>query len=301
MQAPALRAAIRQRLATWGQGLGPTLQAAWSVLWQRLHLDDDYFGHPLALPVLELPLWLHEGDVRVRLRGVAAMLDAAESAAAGYLHVRIQDDLVDEGTAAGDVGQLMLAEALVARHQRLCMQLAGAAPAFADLFEERWSAYAEAMALDAVLAATDGRLDDATATTLLQRTGPLVLPAAALAAPVAPDALVPLDRIVALLARSHQLFTDAVDVDKDLRHGNQSLVLARMGADLGPEQVRRALYLEGGLDAIYADARDDLETARALVGQAGVPGLSDWLDQRLATMAQVRNDAFATLFSSLIT
>ncbi|RME22539.1 MAG: geranylgeranyl pyrophosphate synthase [Deltaproteobacteria bacterium] len=301
MRPEDLRGIIRERLARWGGGLGPTLRQAWEALWHRLRLDQDYFGHPLALPVLELPLWQFQGDPRVRARGEDAMLDAAESAAAGYLHVRIQDDLLDEGTAAGDAGQLMLAEALGARHQRLCMQLAGGAAAFASLFEARWTAYAEAMALDSALGASDGVIDRATEAVLLQRTAPLVLPAAALAAPVAPETLGPLDTIVTRLAAAHQLVTDAIDVEKDLRNGNQSLVLARMGAEHGADHVRRALYVEGGLDRIHAEARAELEAARDRAPLAGVPGLAQWVDQRIAVMERVRAEAFRALFAQLVT
>ena len=289
--------AVLDDLEAWGEDLGEALGPAWRALRLRLRLREGpgYFLHPLALPILQLPLWLALGPVPAP---EAEVYDAAGSAAAGYLAVRIQDDLLDEG-AGGSPADLMLALVLFARHHHLAARVAGPSAAFQELSEQRWRAYAEAMAQEALLS-PETPITEARFQVLLQRSGPLLLPPAALLLPRAPALLPALTRLVDHLARSHQLFTDAIDAEKDLRNGNRSRVLDRMGAAEGAQVVRRRLYLEGGLDEVTAEAVALVEAARGEVRTLGLPQAEAWLDTRLATMEQVRQEAFATLFRRIL-
>lgn len=296
----ALQAEVLGRLGGWARDLGPPLATAWQALAARLRLDEGrgYFLHPLALPVLQLPAWVAAGHPAVAARGVDAVVQAAEAAAAGYLHVRIQDDLLDEGVG-GDPAGTMLGEALAARHHRLALGLGG--PAHAAVHEARWLAYADAMAFEATLRGPHAPpLDAAAFTRLLRRTSPLVLPAAALAAPSWPAAVPVLDAIVGHLARSHQLFTDAVDVEKDLRNGNPTWVQVRLGLAAGPAALRRRLVLEGGLDLVVGEALAELDAAEALADSLPLPGLGPWAAARRAVMERARQDVFRALFTALL-
>ena len=297
MDEQALQQEVLDDLEGWATALGPTLAAAWRTLRQRLRMDQPpgYFLHPLALPVLQLPAWVGQGPASAAPERVRA---AVASAAAGYLGVRILDDLLDEGIDAGPA-TWMLAQALLARHHALAGSVALDCPAWHALSAQRWGAFAEAMAHEATLP-SDQPVDAARFSTLLQRSGPLVLPPAALLMPVAPALLPALCALVDDLAHSHQLFTDAIDAEKDLRNGNRSQVLDRMGARNGPEEVRRRLYLEGGLDQVFAEATGLLESARAHARTLGLAPALPWLDRRLRTMEEVRQQAFAALFRVLI-
>ncbi|MCK6505554.1 hypothetical protein L6R53_19515 [Myxococcota bacterium] len=297
MDEPALHQEVIEGLDGWAAGLGPTLAAAWGALRARLRLDapPGYFLHPLALPVLQLPVWVAAGPAPAPPARVRAAVD---SAAAGYLGVRVLDDLLDEQVAEGPA-TWMLAQALLARHHALAGQVAADCPAWHELSGRRWAAFAEAMAREATLS-PEQALDPALFHLLLQRSGPLVLPPAALLLPAAPALLGPLCALVDDLAHSHQLFTDAVDAEKDLRHGNRSHVLDRMGAAQGPAAVRRRLYLEGGLDQVFDEAVALVGSARAHARAAGLTAAEGWLDRRLRTMEEVRRQAFARLFHLLI-
>ncbi len=60
----ALQQRADRALRGWAGGLGPSLAAAFDEVAARLGLlgtsDPGYFLHPLALPVLQLPVWLGE-------------------------------------------------------------------------------------------------------------------------------------------------------------------------------------------------------------------------------------------------
>lgn len=297
MDEQALHQVVIAELDAWAEELGPCLAEAWAALRGRLRLDapPGYFLHPLALPVLQLPAWVAAGPGPASPDRVQA---AIGSAAAGYLGVRILDDLQDEGVDGGPA-MAMLAQALLARHHALAGGAAGACGAWHALAGRTWAAFAEAMALEATLAPARP-IDAACFAALLRRSAPLALPPAALLLPRAPALLPHLSALVDDLARSHQLFTDAIDVEKDLRNGNRSFVLDRMGAARGADAVRRRMYLEGGLDEVVAEATQAVESARAHAHALGLAQADAWLDRRLRTMEEIRQQAFAAMFRLLI-
>ncbi|KYF58883.1 geranylgeranyl pyrophosphate synthase, partial [Sorangium cellulosum] len=228
----ALEAEVLRRLTALRGRLGGELGALFDELAARLRLfegepGEGYFSHPMALPVLELPLW-----VATRFRaprpapraGTPELpplaVDLAEAAAVGYLHVRIEDDLVDEGV--GEPGAaVLLSGALFARHQALLARSLPGQSAFWDLFEEVWLGYGDAMLLERRLHRGGGPRDVEAFRRVLARSRPLVLPAAAaLFALSRPEHLAALEAFVSALAAAHQLFADLLHAEKDRALGN---------------------------------------------------------------------------------
>ncbi len=301
-----LQSAVLDRLTRLRGRLGPRLAGALDRLAGRLLLGrgggPGYFLHPLALPILQLPAWV------AALPGGAfppeAVIDAAEASAVGYLHVRVQDDLIDEGVSEG-AATLLLSDALYTRHQRLLAGIAGDHEGFWAQYEEVWLGYAEAMLLERALHDREAPYDRAAFRQVLDRSRPLVLPAAAVLARKGRHTLAGLvEDYVEGLTAAHQLFTDLVDAEKDLASGNHTWVVQRYSA--GPEEapaastLRRRLYLEGGFDEVMAEVEEALEGARRAARALGAPPACEaFLDRRQAVMERVRQQAFKALFVRL--
>jgi hypothetical protein len=297
-----LEGLVDARLLDLRGRLGPHLRAAYDDLARRLGLVPErrdgpgYFFGPLALPVLQLPAWagreLPAGDVA----------DLVESAATGYLHVRVQDDLLDEGV--GEPGAAMLlAEAFMARHQALLARVVGASDRFWALFERRWWAYGEAMLLERRLHAGEAPYDDAAFAAVLGRSLPLVLPAAAALDRAERWAALPdLEALVAHLARGHQLFHDVTHLDKDRRLGARTFVAWRFGPEHGHghSSIWRRLLLEGGLDQVVAETLAELDLARAAAARADLPEAAASLAERGALVVEIQRETFAALFARIL-
>jgi len=304
----SLQAEVLERLAVQGEALGPLLGGAWTRLAARLRLGErepGYFLHPLAFPILQLPAWAAERAGGAFPGGLT--LDVCEAAAAGYLHVRVQDDRMDEGIGEGAATEL-LSDTLLTRHQRLLAGVVGGRAAFWDRFEVTWRAYAEAMLRERALHDGEGTYDSEAFDAVMDRSRPLALPPAAIWIRAGLDALLPaLDEYVSSLSISHQLFTDLIDAERDLAAGNLTWVVRRMGitsADAGLPgalgRLRRALYLEGGFDRIMKEAVAGLDRAAAAAARMGLPPASDaYLERRRALMAASQRQVFQALFDRL--
>lgn len=298
-------ALARERLLAFRGRLGATIGAAFDRLAARLALFSEappgYFLHPLALPILELPLdaaqLARERGAPVPDRDVEAAL---ASAALGYLHVRVEDDLQDEGIGDGPE-TLQLAGSLLAGHQAALGALVPRGSAFWDLYESTWLGYGEAMALerrlhDGELAWTEARFDE-----VLRRSAPLVLPPAAVLAAAGLDDRVPaLESLCRQLARAHQLHVDLVDVEKDVANGNATWVGARLGAAAGPGALARSLFFEGGLDLVTDEVLRGLDAASESGAGLGLPGVGRWIERRRGLVSSMREEAFRVLFEGLV-
>ena len=231
-----LESLVRHRLAEFRRSLGPHLAFALDGLLRslKLHREGSYFLGPAAQPVLQLPGWVEaSGEVRV-LGGV--MADVAASAAFGYLHVRLQDDLLDEGTGDPAV-VMMLSDVLFARHQALLWRVVGDHGEFRTLFEELWVAYAESSLLEHELFERRTGYDEAAFAQVQRRSHPLMLPGAAvLVCQGRWGELGRLREYVVALVAAHQRFHDLVDAQEDLRLGR----VRRRGAE-------QAVVPRGGL------------------------------------------------------
>ncbi|WP_437877634.1 geranylgeranyl pyrophosphate synthase [Sorangium sp. So ce513] len=337
----ALEAEVLRRLKALRGRLGGELGALFDELTARLRLfegepGEGYFSHPMALPVLELPLWVATRFGAPRPAACAGSpelpplaVDLAEAAAVGYLHVRIEDDLVDEGVGE-PVAAVLLSGALFARHQALIARSLPGQSAFWDLFEEVWLGYGEAMLLERRLHRGGGPRDAEAFRRVLGRSRPLVLPAAAaLFALSRAEHLAALEAFVSALAAAHQLFADLLHAEKDRAHGNATYVLARLGAqvaqvegsgagpsrpggaarpgDGGPGEpdgrgaaaLRAALFARGGFDAIVEEARCELARAEAAAGALGLPEAARFCKERAQYMSEIQRRVFLALFSAL--
>ena len=285
--------------------LGPQQRAAFDDLTTRLDLDDSggaaYFLDPRAFPVVQLPTWC----VDRASSGTEALPDRAraqlqEASLAGYLHVRVQDDLLDEGR--GDpAGAMLLAEALLVRHLALVHRIAGSSQAFSALAESRWSRYGEAMLLEVEVNRGRAALDEEAARQLLDRSRPLVLPgAAALAAAGADEALTVLDAYVVALADGHQRFHDLCDAEADLVAGRRTRVTERYGGGGDPAVLRQRLVLGGGYDAVVGEARTSLERAAGLARDIGLQEAAADAERRIAMMAETQRALFEGLFHAML-
>jgi hypothetical protein len=302
------------RLQALRASFGPRLGAALDALASRLSLfggaGPDYFCHPLALPVLQLPVWA--ADV-ARRRGAeipaAAVLDCVEAAATGYLHVRIHDDQMDEGVGEA-ASAMLLAEALFVRHQVLLARVAPPGSDFWARFQARWLAYGEAMLLEQHLHRTGGVTDAAAFDQVLQRSWPLSLPASAVLSLAAlSDGAVleeTLHNFVMHLTRAHQLFTDLLDAEKDLRNKNLTYLVCRFtkggrdGGERDARELRQRLMLGGGIDAIVAEIHQDLDRAVEAARALGAEEACRFVEARRAFMTDVQRKVFEGFFARLL-
>jgi hypothetical protein len=220
-----------------------------------------------------------------------------ESAALGYLAVRVQDDLIDEGV--GDPPEAaLLASALLSRHLAL-LGRGGALPA---LVEERWLAYHDAMLLERGLSRDAARVyDEALFARVLARTGPLAVPpAVALLEAGRASALPPLLDFCDALASAHQRLLDLLDARKDLANGNLSPTVRRFRGSGEPGAMARALFLEGGFDACIQEAFAELDRAGEAARAWGCPSALDYLKARRRDAMTRQEAAFRTFFDEVL-
>lgn len=274
-------------LAGLRAGLGPRMAAALDRLQDRLRLRPGatpaYFDHPMALPVVALPRWVAPPETppsRLTAAGTAAAL--------GYLHVRVHDDLLDEGD--GDADSLMLANVLLHAHRTALSAAAGGAAGIAPLADAVWAAYAEAMSLEAALRAGAQAWDPTSARAALDRSMPLALPAAALLVDAGRRAS--LDAAVRALVGAHQLVNDLVDVERDLAAGARTAVTARAGAGASPARVRAWLFGEGGLDTVIDEAVAGFAACGRAADALDAPDLSAHAAARAAHAEAARGAAW---------
>jgi hypothetical protein len=303
---PAQRQAfVLDWLLVFRGGLGPHLRGAFDALDARLALTADrapgYFLHPLALPVLDLPAWTAAACARAgRPLSDESVHDAVLAAAAGYLHVRVQDDLLDEGEGAA-APAMLLAEALLLGHQDRLRRVVGASAPFWAAADRLWLAYGEAMLLEHAHFAGDGVPDAAAFERVLDRSRPLVLPPlAVLDAAGRAERAADLHALVDHLVRAHQLYTDLLDVEKDLRHGNRTWLVRRFAPSGEPAALRRRLYLEGGFDEVVAEVAAGHQAAAEHARALDLPEVERFLARRAAHMEDARAVAFRALFDTLL-
>lgn len=270
--------------------LGTRAAGALGALRDRLELragaEPGYFRHPMALPVVDLPVWASAPGIPAE-----AVAAAVRAAAFGYLHVRLRDDLVDERT--GGTEELLLSDVLLHAH-RSALAEAGGARSDADRL---WGAYAEAMLLDADLRGGRVGWSAAVEAQSLDRSMPLVLPALA----VAPaEARQPLQEMVRALVGGHQLVNDLVDFDKDLRNGNHTWVLHRAGAERGPGPARTWLLAKGGLDTLAGEAHARFEAAASLAAGLGLTAIVAFVSRRRAHLDTARQQAYEAFFRAML-
>ncbi|HVE85061.1 MAG TPA: hypothetical protein VND93_19555 [Myxococcales bacterium] len=271
----ALRAQVPREIRAFRARLEPTLAAALDARLAALGVQGEadalHSFTRVAQPVVHLPLWVAEAAAaRGRPPAPAAIEAAVAAAVLGYLCAQVQDAVID-GEEAAPGRAMLLAHALFAAHGAALDRAAGPSPELSRLREEKWMAYAGALAVEARSSRGEAPMDEAAFDGILRRSHPLVLPGAALLAAAGLWELVaPLEELVAWSTRAAQLFDDLVDAVDDLRAGRFTWVVRRLGGERGERALVRRLYLEGGFDEIAGEALSALASAEAAAGALGM-------------------------------
>ena len=170
---------LQPRLERLRASLGPALsdlldqlltRHGWTGDWDRLL-------HPLGQPIVQLPFWSAE-IVAADLETESSMLDdLAEAAVVGYLHVRVQDDLIDESSWPVEEA-VLLSEALLIRHVSLLARQAGDSERFWSYFERKGWEYCDAMLLERRLLRPTSTYGEEEFDSVLRRSAALIIPSA---------------------------------------------------------------------------------------------------------------------------
>ena len=291
-----LRSQLQQALTELATGLGPELTRAFEELLSRREAGGSDVFAPLGHPGRGGAPW---GAAGMAGPPPQAILDRiALGAAHGYLHVSVQDALVDEGL--GDPAVTMfLSDRLRERHTGLMRSAVGLTPRYWELHERVWADYGRAMLLERRLRAPEADYGRAEFERVLDRSMPLLLPGAAVLSLAARWALLPdLRALVRALVTSAQLWDDLVDLDVDLEAGNHTWLLRRLGGLEGSDAMWRGLIQGCGLDDVCDEIAAELETARR---QAAVLGLEIdvFLEARSAAVEDHRERAWTVCFARL--
>lgn len=238
---------------------------------------DNVLGHPL----FELPIWVDAATGEGGRLGSGELGDIAESALSGYLSVRAEDDFFDEVT--GEPRPVMMLSSLFrVRHLALLGSHVDDAR-FWSRVAELWRAYGEAMLLEHGLHRKESDYGDADFEAVLDRSQPLEIPGlAVLAMKGRWDLADDLSHMVRHLVTATQLFDDLVDAPGDLRAGNYTPTVRRLGGLDGLPSLARALILAA--DDVVAESEGELDEAvRTGASLAGDEMLA-WVAARKAVM-----------------
>lgn len=301
----ALVAAIEGDLRALRPRLGPEgARALDDLLARRGILVEDrrseYF-HPLGQPVVELPAWVAAAARRRgRVIDDETISGLAVASLVGYLHVRVHDDFFDERREQPEAA-MVLAAALLVHHQGLLLRHAPAHAELWRLFEALWLDYGEAMLLEHRLVARESSYDRAGYDAVLRQARPLVLPGAAvLARTDLWDWLPPLERFVAQITLSAQLYNDVSGAADDLQAGRYTWVVRRLGGLEGAATLRRRLFFEGGLDELVGEASRAADAASVAAQELGMDEAVTFLELRKAAMKERSAVIYRSLFSAAL-
>ncbi|HUP17330.1 MAG TPA: hypothetical protein VM848_14920 [Acidimicrobiia bacterium] len=260
----------------------------WTGDWGRLL-------NPLGQPVVQLPYWMDE----IASAGIATSVldDLAEAAVIGYLHVRVQDDLIDEGGWPVQEG-LLLSEALLIRHVSMLARHAGSSDQFWTYFDAKGWDYCDASLLERSLLDPGSAYDEAGFDLVMRRSAALAIPSAVvLDLADRWDLLAGLEDLVWHVVRSGQLVDDLIDAADDLDRGNHTWVVRRLGGSAGREALLHKMGIGGGFDEIIGDINRDLGAADDAAARLGAHAVVSWLEARRAAVVRLQESFFARLFT----
>lgn len=284
------------RIRTAGEGLGSDLQTAWSELAERRpeigSVTSRHLAHPMAQPLVASPLWAAEaaGDVVER----RVLEDVVSASALGYLHVRAHDDFFDEGS--GEPHQvMMLGDALLARASAL-LAAHVRSPRFWSRYAELLVAYADAMLLERELLAGRRPYDAATFAAVLRRSGPLLIPGAAVLA-IADEwhRAAAFEEVLSQATRALQLVNDLTNAPRDLANGNRTWVLHRLGAT-DEQTLARAMVT--GFDTIIGEAKEAFAAATTAADDLGSAMARDWCEAAIRECTSRQERFYAAVFET---
>lgn len=284
---------LRARLDRFVQRIGP-LQAEHvkALLERHRYLDSEgALFDPLGHPVVVLGSWIS------RRSPDSTLLDIAESSLCGYLHVRLQDDLLDDEIGPTDA-VLLLGDSLLTRHLGLLARSVASAD-FWDMLEVLWANYAEAMLFERSLPQSPLSRQERDFDRLLDRSMPLAIPGLAVLALEdrwhESEAVM---RMTRSIVRSGQLVTDLIDAPNDLAAGRMTWMVSRLGGTDGATSLRRGMISQ--FDAVIADARAALDDARNAADDLDSSTALEWIDLRLGRLGDLAESFYTSVFSSLL-
>jgi len=270
-----------ERLLARLRAAGPTLHAELSRWMERLAPDAgrpwQYFTHVRSFPILGLPWWLE-----VSLAGGACpglQEDLALSSMAGYLHVRLVDQVQD----APQAPERRLLPATGVLHRIFSAPYrARFAPdhPFHRRLDLLWSASAEATLADGLAEEPD--LERYLATGARKQVAARIPVEAVLAQHDRWDLAERWERFFTCYGRWHQLEDDLFDWKEDLDNGQPTLVVAearravRQGHAVTPSAWMLTRGYRWGFELLDRWWPDVLSAAEPL----GCPPLLDYLDER---------------------
>ncbi|MBT8207637.1 MAG: class 1 isoprenoid biosynthesis enzyme [Acidimicrobiia bacterium] len=290
-----IRETMTARLGSFTDRLGSLQQSHLnSLLERRRYLaSDTALFDPLGHPVVVIGSWISRTDDPLS----DTQLDIAESSLLGYLHVRLQDDHLDDGTDRPDA-VMMLGDALIARHSALLARHVSST-VFWNAFEELWTNYGEAMLYERSLIESNAVRTAEDFDRLLHRSRPLSIPG--LAALAVEDRLAEAPHVMDLVTgiiRSGQLVTDLMDAPADLESGRHTWIVERLDGRQGASALKRAMVRE--FDGILAEAAAALDSAANAADELAASRATHWIDQRRERLADLQATFFEGLFSPLL-
>ncbi len=235
--------------------------------------------NPLGQPLVQIPLWVTEalpGPGRVP---DSTLHDLVEAALAGYLHVRLQDDIVDGDATTDATTAMFLSDALLIRHQSLIARAVGGSPRFWASFESLGYAYGDAMLFERSLH-SQGGYSDTDFARVIERSMPLAIPA--LAVLEAGDGWAQAGAVVAFVRHTvtaGQLVDDLRDAVDDVTAGRRTWVSVRLGGDRGRESLLGTLAF-GGFDEVVEAIDHELDQGYTVAEDLGMTSAAAWVDAR---------------------
>lgn len=283
------------RLALFQAAVGPHLDNLLAELVHSRGLNDpETLLNPLAQPLVQIPLWATEALPDLGAVPDAILGDLVEAAVVGYLHVRLQDDIVDRDATGDLTAAMFLSDALLIRHQILIARTVGTSPRFWDRFEALALGYGDAMMFERGLH-DRGAYTEAAFARVLDRSMPLAIPA--LAVLDIGDGWEAADDLCAFVRHAvtaGQLVDDLRDVIDDVAAGRRTWVSVRLGGDRGRDAVLGSLAF-GGFEDIVDHIDRAVAQAEAAAQGLGMTSAAAWIGARRAAV-----DALADSFAAAL-
>lgn len=258
------------RLLPWMQGLADS---------PRL---EEYFEHPYAYPILELPLWVGRGlDVDPDRE---FLIDITLSNIAGYYFIRLLDNVMD-GDAETDRRLLGAATFLQIYIQRPYQRHFAADHPF-------WRVFGDVCTLTADVTVQDAELETVTAQDFRlvasQKVCGSKIPVAAACFRWDRTDLIPAwFRFIDCLGEPHQMLNDLMGWHKDWQHQHRTYLLSEAERRKAPSEAATAWIIRDGIDWGLSRVEGWLDEAAGAAPLANADALA-FVNNRLATLSDLR-------------
>jgi|SRR5215211_4878725 len=293
-----IRSHVDGHLSTARGNMLPRVRTAFDRLTRKhglLTTDLNPYFPVLGHPLFELPIWVAE---RLRTAGIHTseqqLADILGVSALGYLHVRAQDDWLDEASRQ-DPTLLGLAEALLASCHGLLISTVGTSGRFWDFHVGVINSYAESLLHTAELRTTGAKITREDFEQMLAQSRPLVIPSAALLDRANCWQFLPrLEGFIFATTAAIQLLNDLTDLYRDRRLGQRTWVIETVGesgADrLWLDVLRSACGGTGsGVQEVIENSLQFHDRSAAIAEDLGLTAAESWLAERRAILTNLFN------------